>query len=96
MDFDLRIQITYAQAPGGNTATVTCHGENHGTQPGVQYNKITTGSIGGTLPATALTGTVMASNVVSSSLTSVAQAAVTAHEDAIYHDALTNFVGGEH
>ena len=48
------------------------------------------------LLASDLTGTALPASVVTSSLTTVAEAAVTGHEGAIDHDALTNFVAGEH
>ena len=40
VDFDLRIQLTYASAPGGSTATLTVHGEDN-SQPGVEFRRFT-------------------------------------------------------
>ena len=90
-DFDFRVVLTYDFTPSiPELASVTMHGEDHGTQPGVQYNKITTGSIGGTLPASSITsGGALIDGAV-------AQSNVTQHEAAVDHDALTNFVSGEH
>ncbi len=57
-DYDLRIQITYVTAPGGNTATVTCHGEDHAT-PGVQYTKIVPVSTGNIDAVRVVSGTLL-------------------------------------
>ena len=90
-DFDLRVVVTYSQTPDpAELAQVEMHGEDHGTEAGVQYDKITTGIVGGTIPASDVTsgGTLIDAAVASSN--------VTQHEAAIDHDALTNFVSGEH
>lgn len=41
--YDLRLRVSYSSSPGLELATVTAHGENNG-QPGVQFDKITSGS----------------------------------------------------
>ncbi len=43
-DWDVKLVLDYAVSPGSETATLTAHGENHGTFPGVQYEKVTAGA----------------------------------------------------